>query len=480
MRRLIPAADLVFALTGVLAVKAMGGSWVLVFALIVLAGASSPVARRRTELVGRWRGRRTRFANQVRTVRQQQFHDLWRLTKIIAAVVLVWNLVSFASYVGHDNGDTFSERVATWGRDNHFGGVIDLLEAHLYSTPPSKAPARQLALSTPGVRRPTSAPSPAAAPSSAAAAAAAVPAPASPASPASSGTVPNANPPIVAPVPLTPLFAPALPGEGQWAPIARAGGQDAMWATSIRPLASAGGVVASMVVIDQTHLRAGLFNGGEQPGGTWKRGNRVPTSLQPALLAAMNGGFRFEHIKGGYKTEGVTVKPLRSGDATLAIGTDGRIAVGQLGRDLFDDGSWISLRQNLVLIVDRGQSQVQRGIDQGVWWGADYGNKVYVPRSAVCELADGRIAYTLVGNVDATQLAESLIGLGCVKAIQMDINGTWPVFFTFTTATDGTVTSHFLDRRMGGNPSRYLTGSTKEFFGFFDAGLVPAGSVLDS
>ncbi|MCU1367812.1 MAG: hypothetical protein JWN39_3451, partial [Ilumatobacteraceae bacterium] len=126
------------------------------------------------------------------------------------------------------------------------------------------------------------------------------------------------------------------------------------------------------------------------------------------------------------------------------------------------------------------QSQVQHGIADGVWWGADYGNRVYVPRSAVCELADGRIAYALVGNVDATQLAESLINLGCVKAMQMDINGTWPVFFTFGPGANGTITSHFLDQRMGGNPDRYLTGSTKEFFAFFDATLVPAGSVLDS
>jgi hypothetical protein len=253
-----------------------------------------------------------------------------------------------------------------------------------------------------------------------------------------------------------------------------------MWATSIRPLPAAGGVVASMVVIDQTNVRAGLFNGAEEPGGDWKRDNRVPPELQPALLAAMNGGFRFEHIKGGYQTEGITIKPLRDGDATLAVNRDGHLAMGQLGRDLFDDGSWISLRQNLELIVDDAQSQVQRGIADGVWWGADYGNKVYVPRSAVCELADGRLAYLLVGRVDAEQLAQSLINVGCMKAMQLDINGTWPVFFTFTQDADGAMTGQFLDERMGGNPARYITGSTKEFFAFFDATRVPASSVLDA
>jgi hypothetical protein len=194
----------------------------------------------------------------------------------------------------------------------------------------------------------------------------------------------------------------------------------------------------------------------------------------------MNGGFRFEHIMGGYITEGRVVKPLREGDATLAVGLDGKIVLGELGRDLFDDGSWVSMRQNLILIVDGGQSQVQRGIQQGVWWGADYGEEVYVPRSAVCELADGRLAYALVGRVNADQLARSLINLGCVKAMQLDINGSWPAFTTYPHNLDGSLQPQLIDRRMGTNVGRYLNGSAKEFVAFFDVGLLPPFSVLDS
>lgn len=206
----------------------------------------------------------------------------------------------------------------------------------------------------------------------------------------------------------------------------------------------------------------------------------MPTELYPALLATMNGGFRFEHVKGGYMTEGTVVKPLRDGDATLAVGRDGKLVLGQLGRDVFDDGSWASLRQNLILIVDGGQSQVRRGIAEGVWWGADFGREVYVNRSAVCELADGRLAYLLVGIVDAEQLAQSLINLGCVKAAQLDINGTWPSYMIYPRNADGTLGAQLIDRRMGTNSRRYLNGSTKEFFAFFDAGQVPPGSVLDA
>ncbi len=422
------------------------------------------------------RDRRVAKRARILTPFQHQRHDLWIVTKSLAAIVVVWTGISFVSYVGHNNGDTVSERMASWGRDHHLGTVIDWMETKAYSTPPSKTPAKRLALATPArdlsvatAGKPTIAVATHLNPGRA------------------TGTTPSAAlPPVVpsgpapvAPMPIAPLFTPALSAEGQWSPIAQAAGQDTMWATSLRPLPAAGGVVATVVEIDQTHLRAGLFNGAEEPGGTWTRSNRVPVELQPALLAAMNGGFRFEHIKGGYKTEGVEVKPLKQGDATLAVSKDGRLALGVLGRDIKDDGSWISLRQNLILIVDSGKSQVAKGIAEGVWWGADYGNRVYVPRSAACVMNDGRMAYLLVGKVNATQLATSLINIGCVKAMQLDINGTWPVFFTFGPDASGNLAGRFIDQRMGGDPNRYLTGSTKEFFAFFDATRVPVSSVLD-
>lgn len=397
---------------------------------------------------------------------------------VLVAVVL-WNAVSLLTQSVPDNGDRFASRVATWGRDHGYGPVIDRLEAWAYRTPPSKDPAKDLGLAelptlpattttattttaTTGTSGPTTAPT------------------VSTIAPAASTTAAPTTVPVPSPPPaLQPAFSPALPGEGQWVTVAAAGGHDAMWATSMRPLADTGGVVATMVVIDQTHLRAGLFNGSELPGGSWQRGNFVPKALRPALVAAMNGGFRFDHMLGGYKTEGVEVKPLRNGDATLAVGRDGRLVLGRLGRDLVDDGSWLSLRQNLMLMVDDGASQVQQAISEGVWWGADQGNAVYVKRSAVCQLGDGRLAYVIADPVDAQQFARSMIAMGCRKAIQLDINVDWPLFTTFTHDT-GEAVPHFVDRRMTGNPRRSLDGSSKDFFAFFDSSLVPQPSVLDA
>ncbi|MEI6495588.1 MAG: phosphodiester glycosidase family protein [Actinomycetota bacterium] len=408
---------------------------------------------------------------------QQALHDTWVALKLVVAVVLVWNLISLVTYVAHDNGDTMSSRAATWARNHRMGSLVDWMETTLYSDPPSTKPAEALALTgsagaAVGSTVPGSPDTSVAAPSASAEST-------SPGTSAASTVAEPASPPPVAPSALQNQVSPALDNEGQWSPIATAAGHDVMWATSIRPLPDAASVVASVAEIDQTYVRVGMFNGAEQPGGKWNRPNRVVKVLQPALIAGFNGGFRFEHIKGGYKNEGITVRPLRKGDATIGITNDGKMTIGEYGRDLTDDGSFTSLRQNLILIVDGGKSQVQKGLAQGVWWGADYGNKLYVPRSAACVRTDGRITYALVSPVNATQLAQALINIGCVKAIQLDIDGTWPVFFTFSHNADGSAVGHFLDTRMGGNPQRYLTGSSKEFFAFFDAGQVPSPSPLD-
>ena len=236
----------------------------------------------------------------------------------VILLVTVWNLTSVAVYATPDNGESLTTKVATWARDHGLGDVVDRLEAMRYSTPPSKEPAEVLELNVTTVPTPATSSVP---------------------TPTSLMVTTTTEPPgPQPPEPLTPVFKPALPGEGQWIPVARAGGFDALWATSIRPIASVGGIVATVVVIDQTHLRSVMFNGGEEPGGSgWVRGNRVPVELRSALVATMNGGFRFEHIKGGYMTEGRVVKPMNDGDATIAIDANGKMMLGKMGRDLFDE-----------------------------------------------------------------------------------------------------------------------------------------------
>jgi len=390
---------------------------------------------------------------------------------LVLPVALV--ATSFGSYVLVDNGDTFQGRAVTWARDHHLGSAVNALERRRYSSPPSRTAARQLGLN-PGQ---TVGPPPLSLTPTSVVSAGPTLGPAAGTATTMRGGA--AKPLVGAPAPLPAVVAPALAGEGTWQAFASTAGQPVVWATSIRPSAAFPSVVASMAEIDQTHLRLALFNGTDVPGGAgWKLGDHVPPALQPALVAAFNGGFRFDNEPGGYLTEGRVVRPLLGGQATLAIDRAGRLFVGEYGRDLTNDGTWVSLRQNLPLIVDGGASQVL--LKPGTNWGKNYHDVIFVTRSALCLRADGRYAYVTVGPVDAPLLGDDLVALGCQRAIELDINGTWPTFFSFHAGPGGHETADFLDNRMGGSRTRYLTGSSKEFFAAFDPSAVPPGSVLDA
>jgi Phosphodiester glycosidase len=396
------------------------------------------------------------------------------VTALLAALT-TW---SFGSYVLKENGDTRQQRAVSWARNHHLGRLVDIAEKRKYGDAPSQTKAAtELGLDVPT--------------STAAASSSTSPSTSPPASVVST-TVPNAPtaptttlPPTtttiapwkIAPANVAPSVEPALDGEGIWSPIASVGGADAIWATSLRPLPQFPSVVGSFAVIEQNTTHAAMFNGSDIPGGKgWALTNRVPDDHQASLIAAFNGGFRFEHIAGGYKTEGRVVRELKNGEGTLAIDRNGKVSIGEFGRDLTDDGTYISMRQNLPLLVDKGVSQV--AAHGKTWWGADFGDVIFVVRSSICVLADGRLMYGAVGKVDANMLADSLVHMGCQRAMQLDINGTWPTFETFPADADGAKHGNFLDRRMGGSRDRYLTGSSREFVAFFDPKLFPANSVV--
>ena len=263
-----------------------------------------------------------------------------------------------------------------------------------------------------------------------------------------------------------------MPG---WKVIARIGDTPVVWSSRTHPLHQYPSVVASLAIIDATKLTAALFNGPLIPGaGPWNNGDAVMPAARPSLVVAFNGGFEFKHMAGGYYTEGREVKPLKDLQATLGVRNDGRLVLGVYGRDMTNDGSWRSLRQNLPPVMVDGKITV--GQFPGTYWGDNLHHVLVSDRSAVCTMADGRLMYALVGPVDINQLAAALVKLGCRTAIELDMNGSWPHFETYSgfgTAQRGGV---LLDGRMK-HPGLYLKSSTKDFIALFDPATLPAGTV---
>jgi hypothetical protein len=180
----------------------------------------------------------------------------------------------------------------------------------------------------------------------------------------------------------------------------------------------------------------------------------------------LNGGFRLDDSLGGYMAEGRTVKPLALGRATLATFSDGRITVGQWGRDIGPTPDLASARQNLDLIVDNGAPVAGLSRNDTYKWGATLGGDVFVWRSGVGVDANGNLLYA-AGEVDIVSLANVLARAGAVRAMELDINPGWVSFYTYTGTTPGDIQGQRLLGSINRPNDRYLRTGTRDFIAIF-------------
>ena len=447
-----------------------------------------------------------------------------KILKSIGAVGLVFTIVTVFSvgrYVLAHPNEPLQQNVASWARNKGMGAVVDKLEAWMHSDPPAVTPVDTLALvsfdtdppqaettiapqdttatsaprttlpggkSTPAVRRPTTAsrscPSvPVASTTLAPGATTTTSSTTTTTTTTTSSTLPGettTTTTTTTTLPARPLdveaqISPAIKGEGVWRAIAKVRKEPIIYATSIRPLWCYGSVVATMATYDPTKVRAALFNGTEVPGGKgWRNTSSIRGAAVKSLIASFNGGFRFEHEPGGYVTEGRIVRKLRKGYATFGIRSDGSSTIGVWGEDMHADEDWVSLRQNLPPLVAENKSVYKsyRSVD----WGQDYDNRVFNFRSAACVRTDGLMMFVAVGKVNIGMLADTLVILGCRTAMELDINGTWPFFATYSDFGKTDRTGRTIDTRMG-DPGRHLHGATKDFIALFDPETLKPGAV---
>jgi hypothetical protein len=268
-----------------------------------------------------------------------------------------------------------------------------------------------------------------------------------------------------APMNLSTLHPNPLPNEGVWMTVRSVAGRPAIWTTGLRPSLQFPSITASYALIDPKVLQARMYNGTEVPGGDgWRYGNKVADADRTDLVFAFNGGFRKEHARGGYYTEGRMLWPLVEGAATIAIDQHGVMSLGVWGVDPeFNDaeiGRWATIRQNLLpTVVDgRPSPELKRG-----YWGGGKKGEIFILRSAVCVRFDGLIMFAIAGPTDATTLATALADAGCRTAMQLDQNESYPRGYVFTPESISEI-----DSRMMGKTSDYLTGSLREFFAFFE------------
>jgi hypothetical protein len=264
---------------------------------------------------------------------------------------------------------------------------------------------------------------------------------------------------------IRPVFRPALPGEGRWQGAGiLAGRLPPVLMTVFRPERAYPRLLAYVAWIDHTLTRLALYPGRYEPPSAPVRGPlEVPFGERWRLLATFNSGFTHRDGHGGFAVGGLTYEPLRAGDATALAYRDGRVDVRAWTGGPSAGAGVVLARQNLPLLVSGGRPSA--ALRSTADWGSTLGNAVQVWRSALGIDRHGNLLYAAANYQSAASLAQLMIHVGAVRAMELDINAEWPTFIGY-------------GRRGGRDPvklvpngqqpaSRYLRPDDRDFFAVY-------------
>jgi Phosphodiester glycosidase len=354
---------------------------------------------------------------------------------LVVVLVPVW---SFAHALLVSNGDPVSANATEWARGHSLGWLVDGVEHWWYAhhqPPKGGTPKGGIARVAPPAGHPAAVEK-------------------------SGSSVAVGK--SVCPATVPPLTSTKLAGEGQWRTVGRSTG--AVCFTYLRPDAVHTSVLVGIAWMNMRVLAATLHNGTSVPGGgPWRAGSTISPSDSGRVVAAFNGGFRLDASRGGYVTEGHTVRPLVNGRVSLVITTDGHVDVGMWGRDDTPGSTVASVRQNLDLLVDHGQLVAGLSDANSHQWGATLGNRIYTWRSGVGVDANHNLIYVAGPGLNVATLAAVLQHAGCIRAMELDINPEWVSLMTYTGNSPTTITATKLLSDMQRPADRYLHANTRDF-----------------
>jgi prepilin-type processing-associated H-X9-DG protein len=264
------------------------------------------------------------------------------------------------------------------------------------------------------------------------------------------------------------VVSPALPNEGVWQTLAKVHGLPAMRAAYLRPDTRHTSYTSAIVRMDQ-HLLSTIYHPGtDQPGGgPWKLPSDLSGPRRVNLLAAYNSAFRLGDANGGFYNEGRTVAPLRPGAASMVLYADGHVDVGSWGSEVSMSSGVVSLRQNLLLIVDGGQVVPTINDNTGQRWGKTISYKAYVWRTGVGIAANGDVVFAAGNSLSAATLAELLRRGGAVRAMELDINPAWTTFNLYNAAASPQTNERKLLPDMQPSVARYDMPSSRDFYAVY-------------
>jgi Phosphodiester glycosidase len=273
----------------------------------------------------------------------------------------------------------------------------------------------------------------------------------------------------ILPLPIKPVSANPLPGEGVWKPTGPPinGGPPVLVATYLPELGSPS-TVAYVAWFDRTRTELAYYPGGLEPPNAAVRGpTMVPERQRWRLLATFNAGFTATDGNNGSTDNGQVNEPLTDGNATLVGYRDGRVDIVKWsgGPNAGPDVAWA--RQSLAPIVWNGRLNPE--LDENPdspQWGYTLGGVCCVPRTGVGIDRHGNLFFVVATDQTVITLARILQHIGAVRAMEFDINYEWHTLITYTHGPNGLV-PHLVEPQNQQSPTRYLVPDSRDFFAVY-------------
>ncbi len=358
------------------------------------------------------------------------------LAGLVVALLLVmgWAVVDALRIPGNDS---VAAKFAEWGRDHGFGPVITWLEQRQYER--NQPPVGGLPVG--GVPR----------------AAGALPDP------------PQAATGYPAVAPLAPLAGgSALAGEGQWQTVVTAKGRPAVQVATLRPDDEHTSFLVGVLRMDPALVRGELHPGTLDPGGVWRASTSLAGAAGRGIAAVFNGGFRLtDPSHNGYYAEGRSVTPLVDGAASLVLRTDGTADVGAWNREVRMGPDVVSVRQNLLPLVDGGTLNPTCATGGTREWGSTVGQAAFIHRSGFGVTATGAEVYVGGPALSVCTLGRILQDAGVVRGMELDINPNWVSGTYFHDRPNGPPAGFRLFPAEQVAPQHYFSPSSRDWFAWY-------------
>ena len=284
------------------------------------------------------------------------------------------------------------------------------------------------------------------------------------------GAVPQVSGSATLPsTPLAPLSGDSpLPGEGSWHTVVTAHGKPAVQVAALRPDDQHTSFVVGVLRMDPALVRGELRPGTTDPGGKWAASPSLMAAERDDVAVAFNGGFRLtDPSRPGYYSQGRTVTRLVDGEASLVLRADGTADVGRWNQEVRMAPDVVSVRQNLVPLVDGGALNQTCATGGAKEWGTTIGQTAFIHRSGFGVTASGVEVYVAGPALSVCTLGRILQDAGVVRGMELDINPDWVSGAYFHSRPGGPPQGFALFPDEKVSPQHYLTPSSRDWFAWF-------------